>query len=412
MKVNNISHKSTQPNYKSTNILKYKSTLENYNTNSIGKIADIIGDKFIHSPKQTKIFDFGCADGTFAYALAINLIDKFKQAADKFFPIIAIDKDKNIIEYAKQRFLNLKPIDQTSIKPSVCGMGIGLEEYLEYINTNISTYDIKKESEQKDLSYYEILAQRLNKREECKSRFLEGEFFVQYQYDEFFGLQSKKIITDKDKLLDHFDTFYVKPPLSQKVEFSQKDILEATDEILKEIENSENVFKQELQAWATNEKIEFNKNDLIDILKHYPKDELEEFAFYTDFNTTSSNENIKIDELAEWVIMNLKDKGENLTSWLSEQITSLISTDNAKENKVIIFKNILDFELHLKRNCDTETIKAQEKQNDKIIKNIIKTLNSGDILVLGDAEQKELKKSIPSKNFLELAPNVYEIKDA
>lgn len=155
MKINNIAYhkqKLISPNFTSTNISKYDTSLSDFHGNEISKIAKIIGEKFSNS-KSTKIYDLGCSDGTFSYALAINLMEILQQTAKKFFPITAVDKDKTIIEYAKKRFINFKPVDQACIKTCSTGQGKSLEKYFEYINTNLSTYNIKKEVQENKLSY-------------------------------------------------------------------------------------------------------------------------------------------------------------------------------------------------------------------------------------------------------------------
>lgn len=71
------------------------------------KIIEIFKDK-----KSVNIYSAACSDGSEAYTLAISLLNELgEKNSKKFFPIIASDKNKNIIKAAKQKILNLCDVE-------------------------------------------------------------------------------------------------------------------------------------------------------------------------------------------------------------------------------------------------------------------------------------------------------------
>jgi len=53
------------------------------------------------------VYSLACSDGSEAYSLAITL-KEIASNPNKFFPIVAIDRDKTILSYAQQGRINLK----------------------------------------------------------------------------------------------------------------------------------------------------------------------------------------------------------------------------------------------------------------------------------------------------------------
>ena len=60
-------------------------------------------DRFFASADKVNVFNFACSDGSEPWSLAISLIEKLGEKAQKFFPIRASDFDKEIILKAKQK---------------------------------------------------------------------------------------------------------------------------------------------------------------------------------------------------------------------------------------------------------------------------------------------------------------------
>lgn len=216
---------------------------------------------------------------------------------------------------------------------------------------------------------------------------------MEYKLDEYFNRGYFERITDKEDLLEHFESFRIKPLLHEKIEFQQKDIIEITEEFIKENMEREKPYKEELKTWCKNKELQFKKEDLLDILNHSPENELNKLAFSTTFWDSKPNEKISPQELTEWLIKCLEEENINLDNWLTEQMINLIAADNAKTNKVVIFKDVLDSEIL--KDLDDNLFAINTKHN-KIQENLLKSLNTGDLLILGDTESKKIIGSNPS----------------
>lgn len=82
--------------------------------------------------KQGKvhIFNFACSDGSEPYSLAMGLMAKDKNSAQRFFPIKAIDISKVTIEKAKRYVIGLrKSVDIPLIKRHLKQAGMTFEEF-------------------------------------------------------------------------------------------------------------------------------------------------------------------------------------------------------------------------------------------------------------------------------------------
>ena len=67
--------------------------------------------------KKINIYDFACSDGSEAYSLIISLIETLgEKEAERFLPIKAFDKDKEIIKRAKSNFIFADKNDIERIK--------------------------------------------------------------------------------------------------------------------------------------------------------------------------------------------------------------------------------------------------------------------------------------------------------
>lgn len=78
------------------------------------KFFNYIIDKFKSTPK-VNIFSLACSDGSEAYSIAMLLLSKLGNNAQKFFPITAVDFDKDITQNAKNCFMDLSAEDEVRI---------------------------------------------------------------------------------------------------------------------------------------------------------------------------------------------------------------------------------------------------------------------------------------------------------
>ena len=86
---------------------------------------DFFIDKYKNTDK-VNIYSLGCSDCSEALSIAMLLDTKLKDKSDKFFPIIAVDNDEEIIANIKSGYIALSPDDEQSIN--------------KYTNNNLNKY--------------------------------------------------------------------------------------------------------------------------------------------------------------------------------------------------------------------------------------------------------------------------------
>ena len=83
--------------------------------------------------KAKKIYCYACSDGSEPYSLALALISKLGyKNAEKFFPIIAKDKDNYIIDKANSGFINITQEDKLRLAALT---KIHVKEFMEMSNS-------------------------------------------------------------------------------------------------------------------------------------------------------------------------------------------------------------------------------------------------------------------------------------
>ena len=78
------------------------------------ELSKVFDENFKDNDK-VKLYSLACSDGSEAYTLAISLLEN-TQNPTKFFPITALDKDEVIIEFAKNKRINLSNSELGRIK--------------------------------------------------------------------------------------------------------------------------------------------------------------------------------------------------------------------------------------------------------------------------------------------------------
>ena len=106
--INNVSYPNKMPSFKHYNVKK-KTLLYSFTTETDFFRSDVNWDKFVEllylkykNTDKVNLICHACSDGEEAYSLAVKLISKFGEKAEKFFPIIARDVDFGNIELAKE----------------------------------------------------------------------------------------------------------------------------------------------------------------------------------------------------------------------------------------------------------------------------------------------------------------------
>lgn len=90
-----------------------------------GDFAVRLNEHFKDLPR-VNIINHACSDGSEPYTLAISLIEELgAEGAKKFFPIIAKDKDKVVIDFAKNGLINLSYEDREKLESK----GIDINKY-------------------------------------------------------------------------------------------------------------------------------------------------------------------------------------------------------------------------------------------------------------------------------------------
>lgn len=95
------------------------------------KFVEMLKDKYKNT-KKVNVYCFACSDGAEPFSLAMLLMEKLKpKEAQKFFPIIASDKDEGIFKYLKQGMIKLDSRDIEDIKVT---LGDNYSKYIEVDN--------------------------------------------------------------------------------------------------------------------------------------------------------------------------------------------------------------------------------------------------------------------------------------
>lgn len=78
------------------------------------KFFNEVIEKFKNTPK-VNVFSLACSDGSEALSIAMLLISKLGNKANKYFPITAVDFDSEITKLVKSGFINLSAEDELRI---------------------------------------------------------------------------------------------------------------------------------------------------------------------------------------------------------------------------------------------------------------------------------------------------------
>lgn len=89
------------------------------------KAFDFFIDKYKHTDK-VNVYSLGCSDCSEALSIAMIIDTKTKGKGDKFFPIIAVDNDKEILSNIKKGYIDLSAEDEKEIN--------------HYTNNNLNKY--------------------------------------------------------------------------------------------------------------------------------------------------------------------------------------------------------------------------------------------------------------------------------
>lgn len=93
------------------------------------------------SEGKVNVYDFACSDGSEAYSIAISLIEEMgEEEAQRFFPIQAIDKDKQIIKKAASGTIECDTVDIENITKNTHGK---FDKYFEVLEQNGENYVLK-----------------------------------------------------------------------------------------------------------------------------------------------------------------------------------------------------------------------------------------------------------------------------
>lgn len=65
---------------------------------------------------KVNIFNFACSDGSESYSIAIKLLNKLKDGASKFFPILAYDINEDVVKRANRYTIGLRDTDISAIE--------------------------------------------------------------------------------------------------------------------------------------------------------------------------------------------------------------------------------------------------------------------------------------------------------
>ena len=101
--------------------------------------ARFLNERF--SEGKVNVYDFACSDGSEAYSIAISLIEEMgEEEAQRFFPIQAIDKDKQIIKKAASGTIECDTVDIENITKNTHGK---FDKYFEVLEQNGENYVLK-----------------------------------------------------------------------------------------------------------------------------------------------------------------------------------------------------------------------------------------------------------------------------
>lgn len=92
---------------------KLNHTTNFFRENFSDVFSETLTEKF---PEGVKIYDYACSDGSEAYSLAMSLMQTGEEKSQKYFPIIARDIGKSVIDRANSGKIEIKPEDQKKIK--------------------------------------------------------------------------------------------------------------------------------------------------------------------------------------------------------------------------------------------------------------------------------------------------------
>lgn len=93
------------------------------------------------SEGKVNVYDFACSDGSEAYSIAISLIEEIgEEEAQRFFPIQAIDKDRQIIKNAASGTIECDTVDIENITKNTHDK---FDKYFEILEQNGKNYVLK-----------------------------------------------------------------------------------------------------------------------------------------------------------------------------------------------------------------------------------------------------------------------------
>lgn len=75
-------------------------------------------DELIHKYQNTSkvnVFSLACSDGSEAFSIAILLITKLQGKSEKFFPVVAVDLDADVMQLAQNGYIYLSQDDELRI---------------------------------------------------------------------------------------------------------------------------------------------------------------------------------------------------------------------------------------------------------------------------------------------------------
>ncbi len=167
------------------------------------RFADNLIDRF-RADKKVNIYCLACSDGSEPYTLAMLLISKLgKKNAEKFFPIIASDKDKIILKKPIQGKLNVSEQDLLMIN------GFTRSHYSQFITKtgqkrlcqNIMTYPAKINNILKDSVVFKNIDanEALNEINKNENNVIFARNFLQYLSPQNEQQNFVKLLTNKLK---------------------------------------------------------------------------------------------------------------------------------------------------------------------------------------------------------------------
>ena len=114
--------------------------------------ARFLNERF--SEGKVNVYDFACSDGSEAYSIAISLIEEMgEEEAQRFFPIQAIDKDKQIVKKAASGTIECDTVDIENITKNTHGK---FDKYFEVLEQNGENYVLKVKEPLKNAVNFKI----------------------------------------------------------------------------------------------------------------------------------------------------------------------------------------------------------------------------------------------------------------